>query len=608
MGACCRKTASSTAKGVEREQQRDGDATPDGPIAPATPPKLENAGEPPSLGSLTVASETVLPQNAITSTGSSYHTPTSTEENTPFLLQPHNSLKFGALADASVDTTALVPMRYAQADEWSKCAYCDNPTGDRYDYFYCTNMSCELLEDFMEHNWWRTGQVVFKPRFAEVCCPSYSMRMPAAGFLPSKSHRRIIRKWTDFLASGDPRWENRCRGNPSGSGGFDEVDSPHVVIVPSTADETTARIQVAISTATLLSESEGNPTPSVPPEGVSLSATDKPKAETISPLKKHREPVLPGKGADPNRPPCRKAKVIRAERRRQRLAVQGIDNAEAAPRPKITPSPKRPSLQELLREHDPGHTPKDVDRAHRLEVKLLPCNPRDPQLTKTLPRAYEIYDKFQNVIHPGKVRFSSLLEFEWGFVNSPLRNPPNKTLGTYHMHYYLDGELMMISIIDVLPTYFVSIYFFYDPDIRFLTPGIYTCLRELELLQNLQKEQPDVIYYGLGYYNHFSPKVSYKKQFGPAELLCNETDTFVPIEPSIAKILVKPYIRLVDDAVPEKEGRTAPLDDLVVDSFAGPRHFKMLSQNQRKYYESPLRSFIAEAGSSAAHKFLIEVV
>ena len=606
MGACCGKTATSTAKGVKREQ---GDATPDGPIVPAAPPDPpENAAsDPPSPTS--GASKTVLPQNVIVSTGSSYHTPT--EETTPFSFQPLSSL-FGADADVCVDTTALVPMRYSQADEWSKCAYCDNPTGDRYDYFYCTHMSCELLEDFMEHNWWRTGQVVFKPRFAEVCCPSYSMRMPAAGFLPSKSHRRIIRKWTDFLVNGDARWENRCRESPSssGSGGSDEVDSPHVVIIPSrTADKSNSLVQVAVSTAVPSAESEGNPAPSIPPDEDSLPTTAKPNAESIRPLKSHREPILPGKGADPNRPPCRKAKVIRAERRRQRLTAQGIDSAEAAPRPKNTLQPKRPSLQELLRMHDPVHIPEDQKQTHRLEVKLLPCNPRDPQLTKTLPRAYHIYDKFQNVIHPGKVRFSSLLEFEWGFVNSPLRNPPNKTLGTYHMHYYLDGELTMISIIDVLPTYFVSIYFFYDPDIRFLTPGIYTCLRELELLQNLQKKQPEVIYYGLGYYNHFSPKVSYKKQFGPAELLCNETDTFAPIDPSIAKILLsKPYIRLVDDAVSEKEGRTAPLDDLVVDSFAGPRHFKTLSQNQRKYYESPLRSFIAEAGSLAAHKFLIEVV
>ena len=604
MGSCCGKAATSNTKGVRGRREDDKGDTTDGPAVPAA--SSVNASDPPSQVQAGT-NEIVLPQTSKITTGGSDNTPK--EEILEYTFQPHSRL-FGA--DVHVDTTALVLMRYSQADQWSKCAYCDNPTGDRYDYFYCTAMPGKLLEDFMEHNWWRTGQVIFKPRFAEVCCPSYSMRMPAAGFLPSKSHQRIMRKWTDFLSSGDPRWEGRCteehRKNPSSSAsnGIDEVDSPHIVIVPSTEDQSRALVQVAVSTAVSAGSAEDskeNPAPSTPPE-----ATAQPKMKSTEPLNKQSKLISPGKGADPNRPPCRKAKVLRAERRQQRLAAQGIDSTEAVPRLKTAPQPKRPSLQELLREHKPTCIPEDQNRRHRLEVKLLPCNPRDPQITKTLPRAYQIYDKFQDIVHPGKVRFSSLLEFEWGFVNSPLKNPPDKTLGTYHMHYYLDGELMMISILDFLPTYCVSVYFFYDPDLRFLTPGIYTCLRELELLQNLQKEQPELIYYGLGYYNHFSPKVSYKKQFGPAELLCNETDTFVPIDPAIPKILLKPYVRLVDDSVPEKEGRTAPLDDLVVDSFAGPRNFKTLSQNQRKYYESPLRSFISEAGSPAAHKFLIEVL
>ena len=166
----------------------------------------------------------------------------------------------------------------------------------------------------------------------------------------------------------------------------------------------------------------------------------------------------------------------------------------------------------------------------------------------------------------------------------------------------------MISILDILPTYVVSIYFIYDPDIRFMTPGIYTCLCELELVQDLQQQYSNLTYYALGYYNHFSPKVSYKRQFGPQELLCNETDTFVPLSTSIPKFAIKPYIRLADEHVPEKEGRTAPMDNLVVDAYTGPTPFGALHRNEQEYYRNHLRDFISEAGSSISHKFLFDIM
>lgn len=468
--------------------------------------------------------------------------------------------------EVNLDIDRLIPIRYSPADEWSQCAYCGNPAGDRYDYFCCSDMPSDLLEDLMDHGWWRTGHIIFKPRFQEVCCPGYAMRVRAATFVPSKSHRRIIRRWKTFLMNGDPRWEERG-----------ETWSQESVANNSRVPDVKELVQAVVA-----GSGEGR---------------DEPRTEEHS--VRPRKVVTPGKGADPNKPPCKKAKQLRAERQQRKHAA----NDRKSPI-KHTAQPKK-TLCELLRDHKPN---ANADCKHTLEVKLLSCNPRDPQLNQTLFQAYRIYDKFQRVVHPGKVRFNSPFEFQLGFFNSPIKSPPDQTLGSYHMHYYLDGELLMISILDILPTYIVSIYFIYDPDIRFMTPGIYTCLCELELIQDLQKQQPTLVYYALGYYNHFNPKVSYKRQFGAQELLCNETDTFVSLAAAIPKFLIStPYVRLADDDIPEKEGRTASIDNMVVVSNVGPRPFGALSPDEKNVYRKPLKNFVAEAGTSASHKFLFYI-
>lgn len=49
--------------------------------------------------------------------------------------------------------------------------------------------------------------------------------------------------------------------------------------------------------------------------------------------------------------------------------------------------------------------------------------------------------------------------------------------GSFHQQYYLDDRLIAVGVIDILPLCVSSVYFFYDPDYRFLSLGSYASLR-----------------------------------------------------------------------------------------------------------------------------------
>ena len=61
----------------------------------------------------------------------------------------------------------------------------------------------------------------------------------------------------------------------------------------------------------------------------------------------------------------------------------------------------------------------------------------------------------------------------------------NRPLGTYHLHYYLDGNL------------------------SFMSPLFYSILVEIAPTQCLQQETPEMVYYNIGSFNEFFKKVSF---------------------------------------------------------------------------------------------------
>ncbi|MEQ2188606.1 hypothetical protein GOODEAATRI_016807 [Goodea atripinnis] len=49
--------------------------------------------------------------------------------------------------------------------------------------------------------------------------------------------------------------------------------------------------------------------------------------------------------------------------------------------------------------------------------------------------------------------------------------------GSFHQQYWLDGRIVAVGVIDILPTCVSSVYLYYHPDFASLSLGSYSALR-----------------------------------------------------------------------------------------------------------------------------------
>lgn len=54
---------------------------------------------------------------------------------------------------------------------------------------------------------------------------------------------------------------------------------------------------------------------------------------------------------------------------------------------------------------------------------------------------------------------------------------PEVGYGSFHQQYWLDGRIVAVGVIDILPTCVSSVYLYYHPDFASLSLGSYSALR-----------------------------------------------------------------------------------------------------------------------------------
>ncbi|CAM6106267.1 unnamed protein product [Calypogeia fissa] len=167
---------------------------------------------------------------------------------------------------------------------------------------------------------------------------------------------------------------------------------------------------------------------------------------------------------------------------------------------------------------------------------------------------FALYKKYQVRVHndrPEDVKEGSYRRF---LVDTPLIFVPPKNngstpscgFGSFHQQYWLDGKLVAVGVIDILPYCLSSKYLFWDPDFAFLALGKYSALQEIKWVQEAQKVCSSLQYYYLGFYIHSCPKMRYKAAYYPSELLCPERFSWVPYEVSVPFLDKQAYVCLSD--------------------------------------------------------------
>uniref|UniRef100_A0A673SUF4 arginyltransferase n=1 Tax=Suricata suricatta TaxID=37032 RepID=A0A673SUF4_SURSU len=350
------------------------------------------------------------------------------------------------------------------------------------------SMTVQDYQDLIDRGWRRSGKYVYKPVMNQTCCPQYTIRCRPLQFQPSKSHKKVLKKMLKFLVKGEisrgnyedepmePTMEDAVAGD------FGLINKLDIQCDLKTfGDDLTERFESEEK------QKGRSPKTEAASELIQSQAMEE-KLGSGEPSRPVRAPPAPkpGKGADLSKPPCRKAKEIRKERKRLKLMQQnpagqleGLQAQGEPPSlfpPKANKSNQPKSLEDLIFESLPENA------SHKLEVRVVRSSPPSSQFKATFQESYQVYKRYQMVIHKDPPDKPTVSQFTRFLCSSPLEaeNPPNGPdcgYGSFHQQYWLDGRIVAVGVIDILPSCVSSVYLYYDPDYSFLSLGVYSALR-----------------------------------------------------------------------------------------------------------------------------------
>lgn len=441
-----------------------------------------------------------------------------------------------------------------------RCGYCGNSSTNVSDGLWAHTLTVQDYQDMIDRGWRRSGKYCYKPKMDTTCCPHYTIKQEALKFRLSKSHKKVLKLVNRFLIHGKKKGEEQAVGRDKGEG------------LGGAKGEETAVNQVSHDTK---EEMEGEQSKKTPKTGL---------------------------GADPNKPKCKKAKELRKEKR---LAKQS-DPPTDTPKPQKQQKCQEKTLEDFLNEPD-----RADNCAHRLEIKLVRVNPPSEDFEATQHGSYRVFKVYQMGIHKEKEDDCSVDQFENFLCEGPLQEEHREGglsmgYGSFHQQYWLDGRIIAVGVIDILPSCVSSVYLYYDPDYDFLSLGTYSALREIAFVRELNKMAADLKYYYMGFYIHSCPKMRYKAQYYPSYLLCPEVFSWHPVEECSLKLDKNKYSRFADPDKVDEEGQV-DLDKVLVlhkRTLMTYAQYLTLNPNRRSSQEA-VRKYARFVGQKCAYRMLL---
>ena len=201
--------------------------------------------------------------------------------------------------------------------------------------------------------------------------------------------------------------------------------------------------------------------------------------------------------------------------------------------------------------------------AHKFEVTLEPDSFTEEKWT--------VFGNYQECIHKEPAHQRSRQSFKNFLCDSPLRaqtvqdsTSHKPQYGSFHQCYRLDGQLVAVGVLDLLPHCVSSVYFFYHESIHKFVPGKLGALHEIALAL-----EEDYRWWYPGFYIHSCPKMRYKIDYAPVYMLDPSSLQWDTITPSLLELLDRrPFVSLSlqshsgsmgDDGPPTESGQDARL-------------------------------------------------
>ncbi|XP_073042449.1 arginyl-tRNA--protein transferase 1-like isoform X2 [Primulina eburnea] len=476
---------------------------------------------------------------------------------------------------------------------------------------------CILLRSYLatllDRGWRRSGCFLYKPEMEKTCCPSYAIRLKASDFSPSKEQMRVskrmqrfldgkleVKNSTELIKETEASRGSCCSVNISNKSS-DATDSMEVdcegkekahKFIHSLSNEIDHAIKLCMESGELSSDFQ------LPKAAVKRVAPAKKKLQADM-----LEDLIFS---------CNISFQIAAILRRTRKDFEVVKSSEhglGVNRDSSELSPK--AIAEILVSHLKqlaksfglsvracnGHinfysttgkvcfdeeigsgtmskTPSTADKVNDRHSKKSCGAPQGHRLRFEIRlkrssfdyEEYSLYKKYQLRVHNDTLDHVTESSYKRFLVDTPLVHvslngdgaAPPCGFGSFHQQYVLDGKLIAVGVIDILPNCLSSKYLFWDPDLASLSLGKYSALEEIKWINENQMHCPSLQYYYLGYYIHSCSKMRYKAAYRPSELLCPLRYQWVPYD--VAKQLLdrRNYVSLSDFSALQNEDSLLP--------------------------------------------------
>lgn len=189
----------------------------------------------------------------------------------------------------------------------------------------------------------------------------------------------------------------------------------------------------------------------------------------------------------------------------------------------------------------------NIEPAHKFEVSL--------EADTFTEEKFALFSNYQSHVHHDPPTEISRSGFRRFLCSSPIHNHPstdntsgltddptggptqsssNKRLGSFHQTYRLDGRLIAMSVLDLLPHAVSGVYFIYHSDFEKYSFGKLSALRETALAA----EEGYEMYY-MGYFIASCKKMRYKADYRPQHVLDYDTGEWDTLDDEMKSLMEK---------------------------------------------------------------------